>query len=156
MNIFVKYISALISLEMENRDWMYSGRAGASQISDEWLAKTYEFLDFAFAKNPRLTWCPCKCCKNQRRQTKDDMGFHLAKSGYMPNYHCWTLHGERAPRGQKVARQRTGEASTTFDTGAERMLDQFANARAPEIPTEDADGEVDKRTKEFYDTLFAS
>ena len=36
------------------------------------------------------------------------------------------------------------------------MLDQFANARAPEIPTEDADGEVDKSTKEFYDTLFAS
>ena len=85
MNLFFKYMSALFSVEMEDRNWMYSGRAGASQMSDEWLTKTLEFLEFAFAKNPGLTWCPCKCYKNQRRQTKDDMGFHLAKSGFMPD-----------------------------------------------------------------------
>ena len=44
-------MSALISLEMEHRDWMYSGRAGVSQMTDEWLTKTLEFLEFAFAKN---------------------------------------------------------------------------------------------------------
>ena len=48
-------MSALISLEMEDRDWMYSGRTGASQMSDEWLSKTLEFLEFAFAKNPPST-----------------------------------------------------------------------------------------------------
>ena len=74
----------------------------------------------------------------------------------MPGYHRWTLHGERAPRRKKVARQCSEEASTAFETGADRMLDQFANARAPEIPAEDADGEMDKSTKEFFDTLFAS
>ena len=80
----------------------------------------------------------------------------LLVSYYMPGYHRWTLHGECAPRRKKVARQRTEEASTTFDTGADRMLDQFANAHAPKILPEDVDGEMDKSTKEFYDTLFAS
>ena len=68
------------------------------------------------------------------------MGLHLSKNGFMPGYHRWTLHGERAPRRKKGAWQRTEVASTAFDTGADRMLDQFANARALEIPAEDADG----------------
>ena len=153
----IVYMSALISVDMEDREWMYSGRSSASQITLEWVSKTEEFLEIAFAKDHGVagTWCPCSRCKNQRNQTKDDMGLHLSKYGFMPGYHRWTLHGERAPR-RKKARQRTEEASTTFDTGADRMLDQFANARAPEIPAEDAEGEMDKSTKEFYDTLFAS
>ena len=118
-------MSALISVDMEDREWMYSGRPSASQISEEWITKTLEFLEIAFDKNHGVagTWCPCSRCKNQRNQTKDDIGLHLSKNGFMPGYHRWTLHGERAPRRKKVARQRTKEASTAFDTGADRMLE---------------------------------
>ena len=69
-------MSALISVDMEDREWMYSGRPSASQISEEWITKTLEFLEIAFDKNHGVagTWCPCSKCKNQRNQTKDDMG----------------------------------------------------------------------------------
>ena len=35
---------------MDNREWMYTGRASQGSITDEWIEKTDAFLELAFAK----------------------------------------------------------------------------------------------------------
>jgi hypothetical protein len=46
---------------MEDREWMYSGRLGQGQITDEWIDKTDAFLEWAFgeaAKGASKIVCP--------------------------------------------------------------------------------------------------
>ncbi|WVZ91082.1 hypothetical protein U9M48_037300 [Paspalum notatum var. saurae] len=39
--------------------------------------------------------CPCFDCKNQKEYSSSrDIQLHLMKRGFMPNYVCWTKHGE--------------------------------------------------------------
>src|ERR1043165_8046383 len=73
---------------MTDREWMYSGHPSQKDMTDEWLSKTYEFLQTAFSKGQPKTWCPCTKCKNYSRQTKDVMGKHLQMRGFTPGYTC--------------------------------------------------------------------
>ncbi|WVZ63647.1 hypothetical protein U9M48_013261, partial [Paspalum notatum var. saurae] len=43
----------------------------------------------------RFIRCPCIDCKNQKEYSSSrDIQKHLMKRGFMPNYVCWTKHGE--------------------------------------------------------------
>jgi hypothetical protein len=71
---------------MDDREWMYTGRSSQGQFTAEWIEKTDAFLELAFgedAKGASKTWCPYSNCANRRRQTKEDMGKHLYKNGFM-------------------------------------------------------------------------
>jgi hypothetical protein len=45
----------------EDRGWMYTGCKSKDNISREWMDKTTEFLDHAFARNTGHfgVMCPC-------------------------------------------------------------------------------------------------
>jgi hypothetical protein len=76
---------------------MYSGRRSKSDFSDEWLHKTYAFLNHAFGSAQRgemKVLCQCSRCGNQRRQDKENMGKHLLNHGFTPDYTRWIYHGE--------------------------------------------------------------
>jgi hypothetical protein len=39
--------------------------------------------------------CPCRECKNEREYSSTaPIHLHLLQRGFMPNYICWTKHGE--------------------------------------------------------------
>jgi hypothetical protein len=62
---------------MEDREWMYMGRSGQGQVTNEWINKTDAFLERAFgeaAKGASRICCPCSKCANRKRQTKKIMG----------------------------------------------------------------------------------
>jgi len=62
---------------MEDREWMYTGRASQGQVTNEWIDKTDAFLERAFgvaAKGASKICCPCSKCANRKRQTKKVMG----------------------------------------------------------------------------------
>jgi hypothetical protein len=62
---------------MEDCEWMYSGRLGQGQVTNEWIDKTDAFLERAFgeaAKRASKLFCPCSKCANRKRQTKKIMG----------------------------------------------------------------------------------
>lgn len=140
---------------------MYSGwlSGGGGGVLPEWITKTSLFLEAAFARHTGCggVWCPCTICGNKKEKTKDEMGRHLLKNGFMPDYHRWVAHGESEPQRarKEVVRQRT--SSPEYVTHVEFMLEDLENAAAPENPVagEGGQGEEDEeqRTKKFYKTL---
>jgi uncharacterized protein YifN (PemK superfamily) len=70
---------------------MYAGRPSEGMFSPEWIEKTDAFIELAFAKvkGAPTTWCPCSRCQNTRKKTKAEMGKHLWKYGFTPNYTRW-------------------------------------------------------------------
>lgn len=138
---------------------MYSGRLSGGDVLPEWITKTNQFLEVAFARHTGHggVWCPCTSCGNNKEKTKDEMGWHLLKNGFMPNYHRWVAHGEFEPQRarESVVRQRTD--SPEYVTHVEFMLDDLENAAALENPAvgEEGLGEEDEEqmTSKFYETL---
>ena len=92
---------------MDDREWMYTGRASQGQVTNEWIDKTNAFLKLAFVRvnGARATWCPYNICANMRRQTKVVMGKHLCKNGFTADYTRWIYHGESDHVRDEVVRQ---------------------------------------------------
>ena len=143
--IFVVCLVAL-KVKMSDRAWMYTGHTGQNKWSTEWFTKTKGFVRAAFANGQRKTWCPCLRCGNWEKRTEAEMGKHLQKSGFTPDYTVWTFHGESAQRDRaEVDRRRTDE----HGTGMENMVQDFDDAR-------DSDEEMEESAKAFNEMLESS
>jgi hypothetical protein len=70
------------------------------------MAKTEKFLDQAFGKAASETFCPYSECENKKIKTREVMGQHLCKYGYMPNYTREVYHGEAYRPREEVVRPR--------------------------------------------------
>ncbi|KAL6874653.1 hypothetical protein ACP4OV_013318 [Aristida adscensionis] len=140
---------------MGDRAWMYTGWQRGGGFSSEWIEKTQEFLDRAFAsrRGAKTTWCPCRKCGNTREQTKTNMTQHLCNFGFTPDYTRWTYHGEvEGPRRRdEVVRQRIREHDA--DAGVADMLDDFDEAHFSEARVEE---EPEATAKAYYDMLSAA
>ena len=98
---------------MTDREWMYTGHRSQREMTDDWLSKTYEFLQTAFSKGQPRTWCPCTKCKNYSQQTKDVMGRPPPpnEDDYEPQIDPVTYEGEFFQESRGV-RHRLGNRST--------------------------------------------
>ena len=133
-----------------DREWMYTGRQDVRNIAQEWLIKMGQFLDHAFANGRVTAWCPCSVCQNQRIRGKDDMGKHLVKNGFVPNYTVWNYHGE-----VERAREEAGrEPDDDYDTGVDDMLHDFHDAQVP--PPAGQEETPEGSAKAFYDMMDAA
>ena len=131
---------------MSDRAWIYTGHTGQNKWSAEWFTKTKGLVQAAFANGQRKTWCPCSRCDNWENRTEAEMGKHLQKSGFMPNYTTWTFHGESAQCDRaEVVRRRTDE----HGTGMENMVQDLDDAR-------DSDEEMEESAKAFNEMLESS
>ena len=68
----------------------------ADRRSNEYMKGLRSFLDAAEA-NARngFMCCPCDKCRNERDfPSSRRIHIHLVEHGFMPNYNCWTKHGE--------------------------------------------------------------
>jgi hypothetical protein len=65
--------------------------------SKEFNAGLHYFLGVAEAnKQDGFMCCPCAVCMNLKEYLcSRTLHTHLLKSGFIPNYICWTKHGER-------------------------------------------------------------
>ncbi|KAM0846372.1 hypothetical protein ACQ4PT_055707 [Festuca glaucescens] len=75
-----------------NRQWMYIDRR-----FDEFTSGLSNFIAVAEAnKHGGFMYCPCVDCKNVvNYSSSSTIHSHLLRSGFMPQYNCWTKHGER-------------------------------------------------------------
>ena len=135
---------------MDDREWMYIGWSRRGDQSDEWIEKTDAFLDRAFAKarGAYTTWCPCSSCANRRRQTKEFIGKHLYKNGFMVDYTRWTYHGEADRIRDEVMRQHIQDYDA--DVGVGDMLHDYHEAQFDEGRREE---EPEATAKVYYDML---
>jgi hypothetical protein len=136
---------------MDDREWMYTGHSSQSDFTTEWMMKTNDFLELAFgesAKGAFLVLCPCKRCANRKRKNKVDMGKHLLKNGFTPDYTRWVHHGEAHRLREEVVRPRVED----FDpaAGVADMLDDFHEAQYTKGRTEE---EMEETAKAFYDMM---
>jgi hypothetical protein len=149
---------------------MYTGRNSKWDFTVEWRDKTKQFVENAFAdpSKPAKIFCPCKKCRNEKRQNKDDVSKHLIKEGFTPFYHVWKFHGEKPPKRARTQSQQSQQSQPAghFRAGFDNCLDDFLDANAPEevetheeaeTPEEADTTEVpEPSTKKFYETLFAA
>jgi hypothetical protein len=86
-------------------------------------------------------------CK-QKKKNKVDMGKHLLKNGFTPDYTRWVHHGEAHRLREEVVRPHVED----FDAGAgvEDMLDDFHEGQYVEGRTEE---EMEATAKVFYDMM---
>ena len=72
--------------------WMYN----ADRRSQEFIEGVHSFLRVAEANKCDGFMCfPCAICKNLKEYASSkSLHSHMLKSGLMPNYICWTKHGE--------------------------------------------------------------
>ena len=132
---------------MDDHEWMYIGRPSQAGVTMEWIMKTDEFLNVAFASDKGRAWCPCSVCENRKEQTKVVMGKHLCKNGFMPYYTWWAYNGEFERARQEVVRERIDN----YDIGVGDMIDDYHDAHVPPIE------EVPEPTaKAYYDMLTAA
>ena len=77
-------------MQMNGREWMYGDRRVPGTLKDK-------FIDVATAnKNNGCIRCPCVQCRNNKEYSSSKIiRGHLIMKGFMPNYNCWTKHGER-------------------------------------------------------------
>ena len=69
------------------RHWMYN----ANRRSKEFIDGVHYFLRVADG----FICCPCALCQNLKEYSSSrNIHSHLLKSGFMPNYICWTKHEE--------------------------------------------------------------
>ena len=68
----------------------------ADRRSQEFIEGVHSFLHVAEAnKRDGFMCCPCVIYKNLKEYTSSrSLHSHLLKLGFMPNYICWTKHGE--------------------------------------------------------------
>jgi hypothetical protein len=83
----------------DDRRWMYEGWKKRGALLSEWVAKTYVFLDYAFARSETVTDVRClySKCRNIYFLDRRTMSIDLCKNGYMPSYEVWVHHGEDPP-----------------------------------------------------------
>ena len=138
---------------MDDREWMYTDRPSQAGMTDEWIEKTNDFLERAWAqaKGASVMWYPYSSCGNKKRKTKVVMGQHLCKHGFMPDYTRWTLHGEAHCMRFEIVRQRIDECDA--DGGVGDMLDDYHEARLGEGPQEE---EPEATAKVYYEMLEAA
>jgi hypothetical protein len=101
---------------MDDRESMYTSRRSADDFTHEWMMKTNDFLELAFGESTKgaiLVLCPYMRCANRKRKNKD-IGKHLLKFGFMPNYTRWVFHGEAQCLREEVVRPHLED----FDAGA--------------------------------------
>ena len=93
---------------MADNGWMYSGRVGATNKTDEWIWKTQMLVkEFARGTKGRVrALCPCDRCMKHHRHGKDDMYKHLLQYGYMPHYITQVDFAEHERDRGEVMRQR--------------------------------------------------
>jgi hypothetical protein len=111
---------------MDDRQWMYTGWRSQSDYTTEWMNKTHAFLNSAFGKATKghcLVLCPCSKCGNRRTVNKVEMGKHLVKNGFTPDYTRWVHHGEAHRMREEVVRPRV--EAFDADAGVADMLDDF-------------------------------
>jgi hypothetical protein len=139
---------------MEDREWMYSGRLGQGQVTNEWIDKTDAFLERAFgeaAKGASKLVCPCSNCVNRKRQTKKVMGEHLWRNGFTAGYTRWVYHGEDGRMREEVVRPRVEDYDA--DAGVADMLNDYHEAQFAEGRTEE---EPEATARAFYDMFAAA
>ncbi|XP_057779596.1 uncharacterized protein LOC130998182 [Salvia miltiorrhiza] len=82
----------------ENREWMYRRFLPDGALNPDFQRGLQGFIDYASSRRDLMDGekirCPCRKCDNIRFHTKNNVQYHIAKNGFVRDYHIWRFHGE--------------------------------------------------------------
>jgi len=111
----------------EDRAWMYNGWSRNGRHSDEWVAKTKDFVDHVFALSLTGTVrCPCRRHENSIFLNKERVSLDLCQFGFMPGYEVWEHHGEVVPN-------RNVEEEENNDWAGDDAMHEMLDSLRPEL-----------------------
>jgi hypothetical protein len=83
---------------VEDHAWMYNGWSRNECHSDEWVAKTKDFLDRTFSLSLIGTIrCPCRRHEKSIFLNKERVSLDLCQFGFILGYEVWEHHSEVVP-----------------------------------------------------------
>jgi hypothetical protein len=111
----------------DDRARMYNGWSRNGRHSDDWVAKTKDFVDHIFSLSLTGTVrCPCRRHKNSIFLNKERVSLDLYQFGFMPGYEVWEHHGEVVPN-QNV------EEEENNDWGGDDAMHEMLHSLHPEL-----------------------
>jgi hypothetical protein len=97
-NVFTIWFGLTVLGMADDREWMYKGWNRNGRHSDDWVAKTKDFVDHVFSLSLSGTVrCPCRWHENSIFLNKERVSLDLCQFGLMPGYEVWEHHGEVVP-----------------------------------------------------------
>jgi hypothetical protein len=97
-DVLMIWSALIVSGMVYDRKWMYNGWSRNECHSDEWVAKTKDFVDRVFSLSLTDTVrCPCRGHENNILLNKARVSLDLCQFGIMSRYKVWEHHGEVLP-----------------------------------------------------------
>jgi hypothetical protein len=86
-NVFTIWFGLIVSGMAEDRAWMYNGWSRNGRHSNDWVAKTKDFVDHVFSLSLTDTVrCPCRRHENSIFLNKERVSLDLYQFAFMPEY----------------------------------------------------------------------
>jgi hypothetical protein len=126
-NVFTIWFGLTVSGMAEDRAWMYNGWSRNGRHSDDWVAKTKDFVDHVFSLSLTGTVrCPCRRHENNIFLNKERVSLDLCQFGFMPGYEVWEHHG-------KVVPNRNVEEEENNDWVGDDAMHEMLDSLRPEL-----------------------
>jgi hypothetical protein len=111
----------------EDRAWMYNGWSRNGRRSNDWVAKTKDFVDHIFPSSLTGTVrCPCRWHENNIFLNKERVSLDLCQFEFMPGYEVWEHHGEVVPN-------RNVEEEENNDWAGDGAMHEMLDSLCPEL-----------------------
>ena len=154
----------------EYRKWMDARIGSNKDITNEFIAGVFEFIEFAYTQEQHKLEgklrCPRKKCKCRQYHEVDDVKVHLCKKGFMPNYYYWTNHGELMPSIPPIVFDNSYYEDSGLREDYNRYEQMVMDAAGPSIGTyieqqrfdlgEQMEEDPNPKAKQFLDMLAAA
>jgi hypothetical protein len=127
----------------DDRAWMYNGWSRNGRHSDDWVAKTKDFVDHVFSLSLTGTVrCPCRRHENSIFLNKERVSLDLCQFGFMPEYEVWEHHGEVVPN-------RNVEEEENNDWDGDDAMHEMLDSLRPELNLSSKDPATPEVSKFF-------
>uniref|UniRef100_A0A2C9VG05 Transposase-associated domain-containing protein n=1 Tax=Manihot esculenta TaxID=3983 RepID=A0A2C9VG05_MANES len=112
-----------------DRRWMYERLDQNGFLNSEFEIGVETFLNFAYTQVQFICQdkirCPCSKCQNRKFQSRQDVTYHLCKSGFVGGYTKWIAHGESITHeinSKQLEEQSTDYLATTNNVNDYRSM----------------------------------
>ncbi|XP_061336707.1 uncharacterized protein LOC133283812 [Gastrolobium bilobum] len=152
-----------------DRSWMHNRIDDSRSITLQFQHGNERFIQFAIENSTNSTTefrCPCKKCKCTKFHNADTVRVYLCKYSFMPDYYCWSSHGESHPNPPPVVERHSYYGGSGQRDNYEQYEQLIMDAAGPHIGAH-LQGDTDEiqqlmhedpnpETQQFFNMLQAS
>ena len=107
--------------------------------TDDFITGLRNFIGVAEANNQNgFMCCPCVACQNKKDYSSSKiLHSHLLRTGFMPNYNCWTKHEERGVMMEENEEEENGDNYPMYPEYGDTATWEAEDQEASDEPADD-------------------